>query len=154
MPDVSDYSLRLAKKRVEEYRDQDAIMSQHQEAMACRDCEDFLEHGIEAYNWLRQADRVLRQAAVEGFGVSEEARDALAALYRVWLNPCPHAEERIKQQEERNFRLRNLHEFRAACEYVEQQVRLLDMEEEIDDAFEGRVFDEEFWKKAHDMRSA
>jgi len=154
MPDVSDYSLRLAKKHVEEYRNQDAIMSQHREAMACRDCEGFLERGIEAYNWLRHADRVLRQAAVEGFEVPEEARDALAALYRAWLHPCPRAEERIKEQEERNFRLRNLHEFRAACEYVEQQVRLLDMEEEIDDAFEGRVFDEEFWKKAHDMRSA
>lgn len=149
-----DYSLRLAEKHVKEYRDQDVLMSQHEKAMACRDCEDFLESGIQAYKWLRRADRVLRQAAIERLEVPEEARDALASLYRNWLLPCPQAEERIKQQADRDFRLKNLHEFRQACEYVEQQVRLVNMEEQLEDAFEGRLFDEEFWQKAHEMRSA
>jgi hypothetical protein len=151
---VSDYSLRLAEKHVEEYRDKDAIISRHEEAMECCDCEDFLQLGIEACKWLRRADRTLRQAAVKGFDVPPEARDALAKVYRFWLLPCPHAEERIKQQKSRGFTLGNLKDFQEACEHVKQQVRLLGMEEQLESAFQGGVFGEQFWHEAKKMRSA
>ena len=150
----SDISLRLAEKHIEEYRDKDEIISRHHEAMECRDCEDFLELGIEAYKWLRLADRMLRQAAVKGIDVSAEVTDALATLYRHWLIPCSHAEERIKQQEDRGFVLRNADAFRNAREQVKQQVRLLGMEEQLESAFQGDIFDEEFWLEARKMRSA
>ena len=151
---VSDLSLRLAEKHIEEYRDRDAIISPHHEAMECRDCEDFLELGIEAYKWLRRADRMLRQAAVKGIDVSAEATDALATLYRCWLIPCSHAEERIKQQEDRGFVPRNAEAFRDVREQVKQQVRLLGMEEQLESAFQGGIFDEEFWLEAQKMRPA
>jgi len=151
---VSDLSLRLAEKHVEEYRDKEAIMSRHRAAMECRDCEDFLQLGIEAYTWLRRADRMLRQAAVKGIDVPAEARDLLATLYRHWLIPCSHAEEWIKQQEDRKFALRNADEFREVQEQVKRQVRLFDMEEQLESAFQGGIFDEEFWLEAQKIRPA
>lgn len=149
-----DYSLGFAQKHVRKYRAQDEIMAAHSEAMTCRDCEDYLELGIKAYKWLRQSDCTLREAALdEDFDVPEEIPDIIATLYRAWLEPCAHAEKWIKQLEGRGFRLKNLHEFRDACEYVQQQVRLIDAEEELEHAFQGDVFDEKFWQEAHTLRS-
>jgi hypothetical protein len=152
---VADYSLRLAEKHVEEYDERDKkLIAAYRAAMKCRDCEEFLQLGIDACKFIRQADTVLRQAAVEGLEVPVEAKDALSRLYRGWLAPCPRAEERIKQQEMQGFKPSNLKEFRDACEYVTQQVRLLDMEKHLESAFQGQVFDEDFWLEAHKMRSA
>ena len=148
-----DYSLQLAQKRVDDYRRKDETIAAHEDAMACRDCEDFLESGIEAFKWLRRADLTLREAAVAGIQVPDDAPEAIASLYRAWLVPCPHAQQRIKQQVERDFRLRNLREFQEACEYVKQQVRLLDMDDQLEGAFRGDVFDEAFWQEAHGLRA-
>lgn len=154
VPDtICDYSLRLAEKHVEEYRDYDVLISQHKEAMECRDCEDFLALGIEAFKWLRRADKILRHAAIKGLDVSADAVGALATLYHLWLLPCSHAEERIKQQEEKKYHPRNVKDFREASEFVKREVRMLEMEEQLEGAYRGDVFDEAFWEEAHKMRS-
>ncbi len=148
-----DYSLKLAKKHVEEYSKQDSIKALHNEAMECRDCEDWLEIGLEAFRWLKQADQTIRQAAVEGFAVSSSAPNSIATLYRAWLRPCDRAEGLAKEQIGRGFRLKNLTEFREACEFVRQQVRIIDLEDALDEAQQGEVFDEVFWQRAALKRS-
>ena len=45
----------------------------------------------------------------------------------------------------------NLADFRSACEEVKRRVQAFDMYDAIDDAFEGRVFDEEFVRKAEEL---
>jgi hypothetical protein len=123
----SDSSLLIATQRVKAYRERDALMEQHAQAMECRDCEDFLQAGIEAYKWLRQADESLREAAKAGFDVGEEAKQALDTLYRCWLDPCEHAERRIQEQQKVGFPIANLPAFREACTFVERQVRKQEM---------------------------
>jgi hypothetical protein len=149
---ILDYSLGLATKHITEYCDKDAVIAEHREAMKCCDCEDFLRLGIEAHDWLAQADRTLRQAAAQGLDVAAEANGVLETLYREWLRPCAHAEEQIRQCEVRGYCPGNLGAFRKAREHVEQQIRLLKMEEHLESAFQGGIFDEEFWLEAQKTR--
>jgi hypothetical protein len=150
---ISDYTLRLAQKHVEEYARREEAMDQHRAVMKkCDTCESFLCLGINAYRWLKQADDTLREAAREGLEVPEECRDELEIAYRDWLKPCPHAERLIEEQQELGYKPENLEEFKRACEDVKKQVRLLDMDKALDDASRGVVFDAQFWaatKKVH-----
>ena len=131
----SDSSFLIAQQRVRAYSERDALMEQHAQAMKCRDCEDLLDCGIEAYKWLRKADETLREAAKAGFDVTVEVRDALDLLYRTWLGPCKHAERRIQEQQEAGFEVSNLAEFRDACEFVKRQVREQEMFAAIEQPF-------------------
>ncbi len=151
---ATDITLELAKKHVSKYAEQDRIMAQHCSAMKCRDCEDFLQLGIEAYQWIARADQTLRQAAVEGLDVPEEAKDVLCKLYTSWLTSCAHAEDRIREQEQQGFTVANAGRFRESRENVEQQLRVLEAHEALDEAFQGQMFDESFWAEAHRMRSS
>jgi hypothetical protein len=150
---MAEAVLFLAEKHIQEYQDRDAILSQHRQAMKCRDCEDFLGLGIQAFKWLKRADQTIREATIKGFEVTPDVPEALAHLYRGWLLPCAHAEDQIRRQREQGFELRNLEEFEKARNFVEQQVRLLDMEEDVERAAQGDSFDEEFWTEAHRLRS-
>ncbi len=153
-PRLGDYSLQLAKKFVEEYgaRD-DQLTQEHVAAMQCRDCEEFLEAGIEAQKWLRQSANVLREAARAGIEVSRDAKEALDHLYRAWLRPCPNAEARIREQEERGFKVANLAEFQAARDHVMTRVQAMDLYATMDEAFRGGVFDDAFWAEAGRLQS-
>ena len=133
----SDSSLLIAEQRVRAYSERDALMEQHAQAVNCRDCEDLLQCGIEAHQWLRKADETLREAARAGFDVGEEAREALDLLYRTWLRPCEHAERRIREQQELGFTVAHLDRFRDACEFVRRQVRKQEMFASLDQAFQG-----------------
>jgi hypothetical protein len=121
--------------------------------MKCRDCEEFLEAGIRAYKRLRQAEETAQEAAREGIEVSPDVAAAIKVLYRSWLRPCVHAEQRIMEQEKAGYHVSNLADFRGACEDVKKRVQAFDMYDAIDDAFEGRVFDEEFVRKAEELGS-
>ena len=91
-------------------------MLRHAEAIDCRDCEDLLQLGIDAFKWLGRADRVIRSAVYRGLAEYDPSLDvALAALYAEWLKPCTFAEGWIAQQEQRGFRVDNLAEFPSSC---------------------------------------
>jgi hypothetical protein len=113
-------ALRTARSRVRDYQDQSTdLMKKHAEAMDCRDCEAFLQLGIDAFHWLARADEMIR---VNVFTSSQEYAPeldmAIATLYAEWLRPCDHAEAWIARQEERRFRVDNLDEFRRCCSEV------------------------------------
>jgi hypothetical protein len=148
-----DLSIQLARKQVEAYSAQDELMAQHHEAMKCRDCEEFLAMGIAAHNRLRQTEETAQDAAKEGIEVSPDVMAAVKVLYRSWLRPCVHAEQRILELERAGYQVNNLADFRGACEDAKKRVQAFEMYDAIDDAFEGRIFDEEFVRKAEEMGS-
>ena len=112
---MDNLALRTARKHVQNYSyESDDLMLRHAEAIDCRDCEDLLQLGIDAFKWLGRADRVIRSAVYRGLAEYDPSLDvALAALYAEWLKPCTFAEGWIAQQEQRGFRVDNLAEFRG-----------------------------------------
>ncbi len=142
----SDYTLQIARARIDAYSNMDEVMRQHHEIMECCDrCEKFLQSGIEAYEWLQKAENTIQRAAREGFSVSDEVPAAIDHLYRTWLVPCSHAEELVSQQQQLGYIPANLDEFRAACEQVKKRIQMIDAYDAIDDAFGGKTFDAAFW---------
>ena len=134
-----DFSIQLAQKQVAAYSAQDELMANHHQAMKCRDCEEFLDTGIRAYQRLRQAEETAQEAAKAGIEVSPDVVTAIKVLYRSLLRPCVHAEQRILEQEQAGYQVTNLADFRRACEDVKKRVQAFDMYDAIGDAFEGRV---------------
>lgn len=149
-PQDQDLSLQVARRSVEAYSSSfdEHLTREHEAAMMCRDCEEFLQLGIAAYNWLRDAEKLLHEAARTGCAVRADAPQAINYLYRRWLRPCEHAEEMIRQQEQRGFTVANLKEFHEACEDVKRKVALMEAEERLESVYSGGVFDEEFWREA------
>ena len=150
---LSDYSIQVAERHVKEYIDKDELMTLHQEAMQCRDCEDFLQAGIEAYNWLWRAETTAHEAVRKGIPVSPDVVKAITALYRRWLRPCERAEAKIQEQLLNQHCPSNLADFRRVCDDVRKRVHAFDTYDAIDDAFTGRIFDEEFVRAANEFLS-
>ena len=72
----------------------DRILQAHTEAMDCRDCEDYLRLGLQAFNWLRTARKHIAEDIHSGQGVfNEELEQSITELYANWLEPCAEAEE-------------------------------------------------------------
>lgn len=107
-------------------------MRQHRQAMDCRDCESFLQLGIDAFDWIVRADQVLRGAMYQGFEGFDhnEAEDAIRALCRSWLAPCTRANEWAVVQNQRDFRVDNLDRFRQCCAEMQAIVNAQDAKEE------------------------
>ena len=130
---MSDLSYELAKLRIRRYRNEsEGLLQTHREAMECRDCEDYLQQGLDALDCVRKADALLREADYEGiFEYSEEVREAIRALYAEWLVPCEYAEELIQKQFQRGYQPDNLEKFRTACEVVRDTVERTDWQEQL-----------------------
>ena len=55
--------LKLAHLRIREYVDDFCdLTSRHKDAMECRDCEEFLQRGIESARFLHVAENIFRDA--------------------------------------------------------------------------------------------
>jgi hypothetical protein len=123
--------LNLAHRRVRAYSEEtDRLIGDHHEAMHCRDCEDFLQNGIDTLLRIRRAEETLREADYEGiFAFDAATRSAVGALYRTWLQPCEFAETWIAELREMGHVPDNLDEFRAACEFAKDAVAQVDWQE-------------------------
>lgn len=120
MPNGEALVLRIARSRVKDYTDESDLMKQHHQAMDCRDCEAFLQLGIDAFTWLIRADRDIRSAAFDKkIEWGEQFDEAFEALFRSWLEPCGFADDWIKVQLQRGSSVDNLAKFRECCEQVE-----------------------------------
>lgn len=117
----NELSFRMAEASVRGYTQRaDSWKQQHTEAMDCRDCEEFIQSGLEAFKWLCRSEQLVRQASYRGLcQFDDDTRSAFDMLYRAWLKPCDFAEEWIQKQVARGYTLDNLEEFRDACESVE-----------------------------------
>lgn len=117
-------ALRLAQLCVHEYADECRdVLKDHAEAMNCRDCEEFLQKGINAFKFLRYAEEVMRQADYRGIeSFTEELRETVGKLYGAWSGPCEMAEKWITALDKEGYVPDNLKAFREACDQVQEIV--------------------------------
>lgn len=118
-------AMRTAKKHVDNYvHEHNSVMQRHYEAMDCRDCEDFLKLGIDAFNWVINADCRLRIAVGEGaVDDADELEEMLEELCKGWLAPCDFAEAWIARLDSKKYVPDNLDEFRKCCERMKGIVK-------------------------------
>ncbi|RIK82443.1 MAG: hypothetical protein DCC68_06510 [Planctomycetota bacterium] len=120
---LPEVALRTAEKHVSNYEAESALMAAHQEALECLDCEAFLDLGIDAFNWLMKATKVVRTVALrEDDEAIERAEASLRAWRKAWLGPCDLAETWAGLQIARGFNIENLDKFRACCAAMRQIV--------------------------------
>lgn len=110
---------RTARRLVESYATEADLMARRQKEMACRDCEDFLQLGLDAFKWISRFEEEIRSAAYNGkVEIDQNLVGELTALYADWLGPCESAEQRIETQRVAGFVPSNADEFRRLCEQV------------------------------------
>ena len=107
-------AVRNAKQHVKSYTDErDSLTARHAEAMDCRNCEAFLQMGIEAFEWIVRADREIRLGIFRGeVAFDAQAEAAIIDLCKKWQGPVNMAEEWIAVQTKRGYDMDNLAEFR------------------------------------------
>jgi hypothetical protein len=120
------FQLRTAKSRVSEYEHEfDDLAVRCAEANECRDLEDFLRLGIEAFDWIERADLWLR-GVVASESISRDEEDAVVAaidaMCRAWLRPCKFARDWIARVQAMDFQIENLDRFRECCLQMESIV--------------------------------
>lgn len=122
-----------ARKHVDDF---DAVIKDHYEAQDCNDCEDFLQMGIDAFEWIIRADEVIRAAIYAGdMEYDEELDHGIQLLLKVWLRPCENAFKWIAKCESLGFKIHNLAHFRECHNEVLAIVESLDSPDtEVGDA--------------------
>jgi hypothetical protein len=109
-------AFRTAKKHVDAYSEESALMADHYEAMDCWDCEAFLQLAIDAFEWLMRADRAYRMSVYRGEREPDAGLEAsLERLCEGWLNPCAFAETWVEKRVTKGYRIDNLAEFRQCA---------------------------------------
>jgi hypothetical protein len=135
---IDNLTFRTAEKHVKNYgQESHDLMAAHREAMECRDCEAFLQLGIDAFDWIVRADLVIRQGFSNGhIEYSPEIDIAFKTLCKAWLEPCGYAEQWVSVQRARNYHIENLQKFRECCEQMQAISEAYEMNgvEEMPDA--------------------
>jgi hypothetical protein len=128
----ADYlAFRNAEKHVQSYsQESQDVMAHHAEAMDCRNCEAFLQMGIDAFEWLMRADRAFRAAVYRGEKEYDlDSEKSLSILCKNWLVPCDVAEQWIETQQTRRYEIDNLEEFRRC---VQEMTAIVEASDEGD----------------------
>ena len=134
--------ISIAEQKVEQFD----LMSQHRQAMECRDCEEFLQSGIEAFKCIQWAEETLRAAVVE-FHVDlpfEKTGRIIRTLYRQWFGPVEFARQWIAKNQANGYLPDNLTEFRAAVADCKKQIERSERDELLDDMATGSIFTQDF----------
>jgi hypothetical protein len=85
--------------------------------MECRDCEDFLRLGIEAFQWLQKAHQSIQDDVVHARSVFDgHIEHAITKLYQRWLKPYATAEHWMKGLQDEGFEIDNAVEFARCCQ--------------------------------------
>jgi hypothetical protein len=122
---LDSLALRAARIYVRNYSSEyDELTASHREAMDCRDCEAFLQLGIDAFKWLGRADAQYRMCMFKGLTEHDPVfEEHLALLYKLWLRPGPFANQWIQTQLQREYRPDNLEAFQECVEEVRAIVK-------------------------------
>lgn len=113
-------AFRTAQRHVQNYAEESQDLSRQHEAMDCRDCESFLQLGIDAFEWLVRADQDFRIAVAEGrVEYDPQTEIDLRTLCTVLLETCRSAGDWIGVQSARGFALENLLRFQGCVEEMQ-----------------------------------
>lgn len=120
-------ALRAARQHVASFTDEsEIVIKNHLEAMECRDCEDVLQLGIDAFGWLARADECIRGAVFRGMDYDADADDVIRELFKGWLRPCDPVNKWIDTQIQRGYHPENLDEFRKCEKEIRAIVKSLE----------------------------
>ena len=136
----------LAYLKVSRYAHEfDDVITRHEDAMECRDCEERLQRGIDALRWLQSAERTLRQADYEGLRTfSPEAQQALYNLYEMWLATCEPANKWIAALGTKGYVPDNLALFTEACESATDLVQRRYYSDAVNESVHTAMMQEEW----------
>lgn len=117
--------VELAQIQVARYRhDLDEVMKHHVEAMECRDCEEWLQKGIETFQWLQWAEKILRQADYEGlYSFTPEMRQTIVSMYANWLAPRDSVLHWVEELRAKGYLPDYVSEFETACDIADEIVQ-------------------------------
>jgi hypothetical protein len=118
---IPSLELEIARHQLRRFVDAgpDRALVEHHDAMECRDCEEFLQKGIDAYKWLSRAEEAFLQADADGvIELTDEIEQSVKKLYEGWQQPCTFAEKWIATLTQRDYCIDNLPEFRHCCSLV------------------------------------
>lgn len=106
----------IASQSVADYREQaDEWLKNHVVAAECRECEDCLDAGLEAYKLIGCVDTLLHKGAEQDIiDLTHELQEALLSLYDAWLVSSNKAEIWMASLSERGESPKNALEIRAA----------------------------------------
>jgi hypothetical protein len=121
-------AVRNAKAHMQSYsRESDDLMARRIENMDGRDCEAYLQMGIESFDWLIRADRLIRLNVYRGkANFDAEAESAIQELCQIWLKPVAFAEQWIANQQSRGYEVSNLAAFRHRVEEMSAIVEAIE----------------------------
>lgn len=126
---MSNLLLRSATRHVRDFADESELMREHVQAMDCRDCEAYLQIGIDAFEWLIRADENFRAIVFSEKAEYDPRIDqAIQSLFRAWLPPCEFANQWIDSQLQSGYHPDNLAKFRECERQVRSIVRSLDQD--------------------------
>jgi len=101
--------------QLEHYRDESWKID-HDQAMACRDFEDWLDVGLHLLEVVRRADERYRDDVKTGkVPFRREDAQQLVQVYSYWLEPCDHLLSALKAFEDDGYQIENAEVFRRAC---------------------------------------
>ena len=108
---------RFRKSQRSQSRDRvEQLLKDHEKAMECRDCEDFLCLGIEAFQWLQKAHQSIQDDVYHGRSVYDEhVEHAITKLYQGWLKPYHTAERWMTSLQGQGFELDKAVDFVRCC---------------------------------------
>src|SRR5688572_13762053 len=108
---VTSYDpLQLARRQVDQF---DEVLAQHCDAMACSDCEDGIELGMNALEWIETAEGILISAENDCLvEYSLEAHAALQRGYEQWLAAAERLVRVASEWERKGFQVAHLADLR------------------------------------------
>jgi hypothetical protein len=113
--------IRVARTQVRLYTSMRPMYSIEQSGSARRhalsaSCEDILQLGINAFEWLKRAEKRWTNAIQAGrIQYDPESQAAFDRLFSAWLEPCKWAEEKISLELATGSVPENLESFRSCC---------------------------------------
>lgn len=124
-PGLVPTAYEIATKRVGEYS---SLMAGHARAMDCRDCEDHLLLGVEAFHWIERAKDDTVRAIANAEAELQGACKALERLYRDWLAPCERAIQWAQAVAASNCGIPNYGTFLECCNRARAFLLALEVE--------------------------
>lgn len=113
--------------------------SHHHEAMECRDCEDFLLAGVQAFHWIKSADTRFRSALYKDQVSVADALEIEAELenyIRTWSQKSHDADDWVKKLKSLHFKVEHLAEFEKCKEEVASMISFWDSESRLSENME------------------
>ncbi len=101
---------RLAAHYVDDFADH--VMKDHYAAMESYDCQELMEKGILAFEWLDRAEKTIREASYLGIvDFTVDAKESVEKLYGAWLNPCVKVDQWLDNLLAQGYRPANVDRF-------------------------------------------